>query len=167
MEISAAMVKALREATGAGVMDCKRALAEAGGDVAVAKEILRKQGMAIAEKKVSRVASQGLVESYLHAGGRIGAMVEINCETDFVARTPEFKDLAHNLAMQVAATGPLFVRQEEMPAENDLVPEEACLLLQSYIKSPDKKVQDIVMEAIAKTGENIVVRRFCRFELGG
>ena len=166
MEVSVAEVKALREKTGAGVMACRNALVEAEGDMDKAAEILRQSGLAQAKKKASRVASQGLVETYVHAGGRIGAMVEVNCETDFVARTDQFKELAHNLAMQVAAIAPAYVSAEETPSDLELDPKEACLLLQPFIRDPDKSVQDIIDEVISKVGENIVVRRFARFELG-
>ena len=131
-----------------------------------AEQILLRRGLVKAEEKAGRIASDGLVESYIHHGGRIGAMVELNCETDFVARTEEFKDLAHNIAMQVAATGPRFILQEEIPEGDDSDPEEVCLLHQQYIKQPEKTVKDIITETIAKVGENIRVKRFARFELG-
>ncbi len=166
MEVSAAEVKELREKTGAGVMDCKRALMEAGGDKAKAEELLRQRGLSVAEKKAHRATDQGLVECYIHAGGRIGAMVEVDCETDFVTRTPDFKTLARDLAMQVAATGPLSVSEDDLPAGAEGEPEESCLLRQAYIRDPGRTVQDIVNDVIAKTGENIRVRRFARFELG-
>ncbi|MBI4302578.1 MAG: translation elongation factor Ts [Chloroflexi bacterium] len=165
MQISTADIKALREATGAGVMDCKRALTEAEGDVEKAKELLRQTGLAFAEKKAHRVASQGLIGAYLHAGGRIGAMVEVNCETDFVARTPEFQTLAHDLAMQVAATNPLCLDDEDM-STSGVNPEEVCLLRQPFIKDPGKTVRDVVSETMAKVGENVRVKRFVRFEVG-
>ncbi|MDI6858682.1 MAG: translation elongation factor Ts [Dehalococcoidia bacterium] len=164
--VSAADVKALREKTGAGVMECKKALTEAGGDQEKAIAILRERGLSVAERKAHRVTGQGLVECYIHAGGRIGAMVEVNCETDFVARTDDFKTLARDLAMQVAAQAPLAVTEEDLPTEADSPLEEACLLLQPFIRDPSRKVQDIVNDVIAKTGENIRVRRFARFELG-
>ncbi len=165
VEISAAAVKALREETDAGVMECRRALEEAGGDLEKAKDILRQSGLARAEKRTGRLARQGLVDTYLHAGGRIGAIVEVNCETDFVARTDAFRDLAHNIAMQVAATNPKYLSPEDVgPGEN--VDEAEYLLLQPFIKDPSKSVKDIVTEVIAKTGENVQVRRFARFELG-
>ncbi|MBI2909447.1 MAG: translation elongation factor Ts [Chloroflexi bacterium] len=164
MPVTAADVKGLREKTGAGVMECKGALEEAQGNVDKAIEILKQRGLARAEKKAGRVASQGLVECYIHAGGRIGALVEVNCETDFVARTDQFKELAHSLAMQVAATAPCCVSADEMPAEGD--PAEMCLLAQPFIKDPSMTVQDLIKSAIASTGENIKVRRFARFELG-
>ena len=166
MEVTAAQVKELREMTNAGVMDCKRALAETGGDMAKAAAILRQRGLSVAEKKAHRTTEQGLVECYIHAGGRIGALVEVNCETDFVARTPDFKTLARDLAMQVAATGPRFISEEEMPPDTNGTPEELCLLRQGYIRDTGRTVQDIINDVIAKTGENIKVRRFARFELG-
>ena len=166
MEVSVAEVKALREKTGAGVMACRNALLEANGNMDTATEILRQRGLAQAKKKASRVASQGLVETYVHAGGRIGAMVEVNCETDFVARTDQFKELAHNLAMQVAAIAPTYVSADQIPPGQEVDPKEACLLQQPFIRDPDKSVQDIVDETIAKVSENVVVRRFARFELG-
>jgi elongation factor Ts len=152
--------------TGAGVMDCKKALTEAGGDKAKAVELLRQRGMSVAEKKSHRSTEQGLVECYIHAGGRIGAMVEVDCETDFVARTSDFKTLARDLAMQVAATGPLSVSEDDLPAGAEGTPEELCLLRQAYIRDPGRTVLDIVNDVIAKTGENVRVRRFARFELG-
>jgi len=166
LNISAAAVKALREKTGAGVMDCKRALMEADGDMEAATEVLRKQGLASAEKRMNRVASQGLIDAYIHAGGRIGAMVEVNCETDFVARTDLFREFVHDVAMQVAATGPLYVSQQEIPEGAEVNPKEACLLLQPFIKDPGKTIDDLLRETIAKTGEAIRIRRFARFELG-
>jgi elongation factor Ts len=166
VEVTAQEVKELRELTGAGVMDCKRALQETGGDKDKAVEILRQQGLSAAEKKSHRTTEQGLVECYIHAGGRIGAMVEVNCETDFVARTPDFKALARDLAMQVAATGPLSVSADDLPPDTLGDPKELCLLRQDYIRDPSRTVLDIVNDVIAKTGENVRVRRFARFELG-
>ena len=168
MEISTAVIKELRSQSGAGVMDCRNALVQTNGDMAKALELLKEQGYAKAQKKAARSASQGLVEAYIHTGGRIGAIVEINCETDFVARTNEFKALAHDLAMQVAACSPQFISEKEVPpgADPDLDTRSACLLLQPFIKSPDKTVQDIITEAIARIGENIKVSRFARFGLG-
>jgi elongation factor Ts len=165
MDISAEAIKAVREQISAGIMDCKRALQETGGDITAAADILRERGHTIAKKKESRTADQGLVESYVHTGGRIGAMVEINCESDFVARTPEFKELAHDLAMQVAATNPKFIGTEDVP-EGEESGDEDCLLLQPFIKDPQKRIQDIISENVAKVRENIRVRRFARFELG-
>jgi len=166
LEIKTARVKELREQSGAGVMECRNALLEAEGDIEKAFQILRQRSLLKAEKKRTRSATQGLIEGYLHAGGRIGAMVEVNCETDFVARADEFKELAHHLAMQVAAQAPKFISREEIPEGADVEPEAVCLLLQPYIKNPDQTVQDIITEAIAKVGENIKVSRFVRFELG-
>ncbi|MCJ7831536.1 MAG: translation elongation factor Ts [Dehalococcoidia bacterium] len=166
MNISAADIKELREKTGAGVMDCKKALTEAGGDQAKATAILRERGLSMAERKAHRSTEQGLVECYIHAGGRIGAMVEVNCETDFVARTDDFRALARDLAMQVAATGPLVVSKDELSPNTEGPVEETCLLNQPYIRDPSRTVQDIVNDVIAKTGENVRVRRFARFELG-
>jgi elongation factor Ts len=166
VDIPTSLVKELRERTAAGVLDCKNALEEASGDIDRAIQILKERGAAIAEKKVHRVTSQGLVECYLHAGGRIAAMVEVNCETDFVARTDAFKTLAHDLAMQVAATGPLALDEDDLPADAEGEPENLCLLRQPFIKDPARVVQQVVQDAIATTGENIRVRRFARFELG-
>ena len=166
MEISVDTIKALRSLTGAGVMDCKTALQESSGDMEKAEEVLRKKGMASAKSKASRETNQGLVESYIHSGGRIGALVEANCETDFVARTGEFKELAHSLAMQVAAMAPKYVDSSDMPEGDGENPEEVCLLQQPYIKDPSKTVQDLVNEAVGRLGENVRVRRFMRFSLG-
>jgi len=196
MEISASAVKELRERTGAGMMDCKKALAETSGDVQRAVDYLRQKGLAAAAKKADRVAADGAVGAYIHAGGKIGALVEINCQTDFVARTAEFQALLKDVAMQVAAASPRYVRREEIPTEEldrekeiyrqqalesgkpekivDKIIEgklerfysEVCLVEQSFIKDPDKKVSDVVNNAIACLGENIQVRRFARYRLG-
>lgn len=166
MEISVTAVKELREQCGAGVMECRNALLEAEGNLDRALAILKEKGLAKAKNKADRATGQGLIEAYIHTGGRIGAMIEINCETDFVARTSEFKELAHNLAMQVAAMPPLCISKKEFPKETDMEPEAACLLLQPYIKNPDKTIQDTVTEAVAKVGENIRIKRFVRFEIG-
>ncbi len=166
MDVSVESIKELRERTGAGIMDCKRALQESNGDLARAEEILREQGVASAAKKASRATNQGVVESYIHSGGRIGAIVEVNCETDFVARTPDFKELAHDLAMQVAAMSPLYVDDSEIPDGDEVDPQQACILQQPFIKDPSQTVQDLVNEAISKLGENVRVRRFARFSLG-
>jgi len=147
-------------------MECRNILLETEGDMEKALEILKQRNLLKAEKKKKRLATEGLIESYIHTRGRIGAMVEVNCETDFVARTDEFKELAHHLAMQVAAMAPEFISEEEIPEGNDIEPERACLLLQPFIKNPDTRVQDIINEIIAKVGENIKVSRFVRFELG-
>ena len=164
-EISLDLIKDLRERSGAGVMDCKRALETAGGDIEKAMQVLMEQGIASAAKKAHRVTAQGLVESYVHAG-RIGALIEVNCETDFVARTQEFQTLVHELAMQVCATNPLVVTEEELPEDAVEPAEEAVLLLQPYIRDPSKNVRQLINETIGKTGENIQVKRFSRFELG-
>ena len=196
MEVSASAVKDLREKTGAGMMDCKKALAETGGDVQKAIDYLRQKGLAAAAKKADRVAADGAVGAYVHPGGKIGVLVEINCETDFVARTSEFQSLLKDIAMQVAAANPRYLRREEVPAAEldkekeiyrqqaletgkpekvvDKIVEgklerfysEACLLEQAFIKDPDKKVTDIVNESIGRLGENIQIRRFSRYHLG-
>jgi len=165
-EITTAMVKQLRDQTGAGIMDAKRALEATGGDMAKAAEILKAQGLARAAKKAERVAGQGLIEAYIHAGGRIGAMVEVNCETDFVARTDDFKRLAHDIAMQIAATNPKVIGNEPPGAVEEQVSDEEVLLKQPFIKDPSMTIDDLVKNAIAKLGENIIIRRFARFELG-
>ncbi len=165
MQISTDRVKELREQSGAGIMECRNALLETEGDTEKALEILKQRSLFMAEKKRKRSTSQGLIEAYIHSGGRIGAMVEVNCETDFVARTDEFKELAHNLAMQVAAMSPQFISREKAPEGADIEPQTACLLLQPYIKNTDMAVQDIINETIAKVGENIKVSRFARFAL--
>jgi elongation factor Ts len=189
------MIKELREATAAGVLDCKKALEASGGDAEKAKAYLREKGLDAATKKADREVKEGLIEAYIHAGGRVGALIELNCETDFVARTEEFKELSHDLAMQIVATSPLYLTPENIPpdaleAEKDDYraqardtgkPEpvierivegklqkyyqEVCLLRQPFIKNDELTVQDVLTQAIAKTGENIVVRRFARFEL--
>jgi elongation factor Ts len=194
--ITAEMVKELRERTGVGMMDCKRALAEADGDMDQATKILRTQGLAAAQKRVERAATEGVVEAYIHAGAKLGVVVEVNCETDFVAKTDEFTQLAHDLAMQVAAAAPRYVTRDEIPAdvlerEKEILRAQAanlgkppqvvekivdgrlekffsevCLMDQAFIRDPDVKVADLVRDAIAKIGENIVVRRFARFDLG-
>jgi elongation factor Ts len=195
-EISANVVKELREKTGAGMMDCKRALTEAGGDFVKAEEVLRKKGLAAAAKKAGRIASEGTVASYIHMGGKIGVLVEVNCETDFVARTEGFQGLVKDLAMQIAAAAPQYVRREEVPApvvekeleiaraqareqkKPDAIVEkiatgkvekfykEFVLMEQPFVKDDKKSVGDVVTEAISKIGENIQVRRFARFVLG-
>lgn len=196
MEITAAMVKELRERTGAGMMDCKKALAESDGDAEKAIEYLRVKGLSKAAKKAGRTTSEGLVVSYIHPGNRIGVLLEIGCETDFVARTGEFQEFAQNVAMQIAAAAPLAVSREEIPTElldkerelfrgqalEEGKPEkviekivdgriekfyaESTLLDQIYIKDNDKKVGDLLKETIAALGENIRIARFSRFQLG-
>lgn len=166
MQIPTNSIKKLREQSGAGIMECRNVLLEAEGNMEKATQILKERILYKAEKKKGRIASQGLIEAYIHAGGRIGAMVEINCETDFAARTDVFKQLAHDLAMQVAALPPQFLSSEELPEGADVEAESACLLLQPFIKNTDMTVQDIINEAIVKVGENIRVNRFVRFALG-
>ena len=196
MEVSAAAVKNLREKTGAGMMDCKKALTESGGDLDKAVDYLRQKGLAAATKKASRTASDGAIGAYVHPGGKIGVLVELNCETDFVARTAEFQNLLKDIAMQIAAANPRYIRSEEVPSEHlekereiyrrqalesgkqekvvekivdgkiDRFYSEVCLLEQSFIKNPDQKVADILTEAIARLGENIQVKRFSRYQLG-
>ncbi len=166
MEITTEQVKKLRELTGAGIMDCRNALIKSEGDEAKAVEILKSQDLLRVAKKSHRQASQGLIETYVHTGGRIGAMVELNCETDFVARTADFRELAHNIAMQIAAQEPLCITEEQLPEDADEEPEVACLLKQPYIREPDKTIRDLITETAARVGENIRVSRFARFELG-
>ncbi len=167
MEISTARVKELREQSGAGIMACRQALLEAQGDIEKALELLRQQSLLVAQKKTERAVSQGIIEAYIHGGGRIGAMVEVNCESDFAARTSEFQELAHHLAMQVVAMCPQVISKEEAPEMSEADLQTACLLLQPYIKDPSRTVQEIITETIAKIGENIRISRFARFELGG
>lgn len=194
--VTAEMVKELRERTGVGMMDCKKALVATNGDIEKAIDELRTKGLAKAAKKAGRVASEGVVISYIHGGGRIGVLVEVNCETDFVGKTPEFKQLAYDIAMQIAASNPEFISREEVSAsviehEKEVLraqaleegkPEkvvdkmvegrldkfykERCLLEQPYIKDPDRTVQELIHENIARIGENINIRRFVRYELG-
>jgi elongation factor Ts len=195
-EVSAQLVKELREKTGAGMMDCKKVLAEAGGDFAKAEELLRKKGLAAAAKKSARAATEGAVASYIHMGGKIGVLVEVNCETDFVARTEGFQLLVKDIAMQIAAAAPTWVRRDEVPADvvakeleiakaqmRDQKKPEAilekiatgklekfyemnCLMEQPFVKDDKKRMQDVLTDAVAKIGENIQVRRFARFVLG-
>jgi len=194
--ISSEVVKKLRDKTGAGMMDCKIALTESNGDMDLAIDFLRKKGAAVAAKRADRETNQGVVEAYIHAGGRIGAMVELNCETDFVAKTPGFKQLAHDIAMQVAAMTPQYVSREQIPqvviekeleiykvqAQNEGKPaqfaekisqgrlekffQETVLIEQSFIKDSGKTIKDIIDEETAKVGEKITVRRFLRYHLG-
>jgi len=166
LQITTEQIKELREESKAGVMECRSALIEAEGNKAKALEILQRNGLLKAEKKSGRTAQEGLVYAYIHGGGRIGAMVEVNCETDFVARTPDFQELVKNIAMQVAAMNPQYLSKESCPADEEIDFENACLLLQPYIKDPSRTVQELVTEVISKTGENIVVSRFVRYELG-
>ena len=196
MEVSANMVKELREKTGAGMMDCKKALAETGGDFQKALDFLRQKGLATAAKRAGRVASEGRVGSYIHAGGKIGVMVEVNCETDFVAKTDDFQAFAKDVAMHIAASNPSYVRREEVTAdvldrEKEIYraqardakkPEkvmekivegklekfygEVCLLEQAFVKDPDITIQDLLNGLIGKLGEKIEIRRFTRYQVG-
>jgi elongation factor Ts len=196
MEITASAVKELRERTGAGMMDCKKALTECGGDFEKAIEGLRKKGLADAAKKAARIASEGLVHSYIHGGGRIGVLVEVNCETDFVARTDNFKEFVNNLALHIAAASPRWLDRDSIPAEDlekekrflteqaaesgkpapvvekmvqgrlEKFAKENCLLDQPYVKDPDITVGDYVKKMVSEVGENIRLRRYVRFQLG-
>ena len=167
MKVSPESIKELRERTSAGMLDCKEALVEAHGDIGKAIEVLRERGLSVARKKMERLTTEGIVEAYVHHTGKIGALIELNCESDFVARTEEFRQLAYDIAMQVAATSPRFITTEEIPEkEKDVNPQTDCLVNQPFIKQPEKSVQEIIAETIAKVGENIKVSRFTRFELG-
>ena len=166
MQITTEQIKALRDLTGAGIMDSKKALEEAEGDIEKAESLLKAKGIEKLASKSHRETSEGLIESYVHSGSRIGALVEVNCETDFVSRTPEFKDLAHNLSMQVAAMAPLYKDKSELPADDTSNPEEVCLLQQPFIRDNSRTIQDIVTEVAAKVGENVRIKRFARFSLG-
>ncbi len=196
MEITTEMVKELREATGAGVLDCRNVLKTSGGDFDKAVTLLREKGLAAAAKKASREANEGLIGHYVHQGAKVAALIEVNCETDFVARTPQFQELVHNLAMQVVASRPQYLAPADVPADvlaqekeiyrkqlaDEKKPEhileriiegkmqkfyeEACLLEQSFIKDPSLKIKDLLVEQIAKLGENIQIRRFACFEIG-
>jgi elongation factor Ts len=166
LKISTESVKELREQSGAGIMACRNALLETEGDMEKALQILKERSLFIAEKKKERTVSQGLIEAYIHAGGRIGAMVEVNCETDFAAQTDEFKELAHNLSMQVAAMAPRYISLKDIPEGVDIEEAQAdCLLLQPFIKDPNMTIQDIINETISKVRENIRVNRIARFAL--
>jgi elongation factor Ts len=166
MKISIETVKELRNRTNVGIADCNKALLEVDGDIEKAIEFLKQRGAAIAETKKDAAVTEGLIEAYVHHTRRIGSLVEVNCETDFVARTPEFRELAHDLAMQIAASCPQFITSEEMPSEAEADPQTVCLLNQPFIKDPTRTVQEVIAETIAKVGENIRVRRFARFQLG-
>jgi elongation factor Ts len=166
MEISASQVKELRDKSGAGIMECRTALLQNQGSFEKALETLKANSINKVQKKSQRAVNQGAVMNYIHTGGRIGAMVELNCETDFVARNEIFKELGHNIAMQIAAQEPICISEDKMPKDGELAPAVVCLLLQPYIKNPELTIQDLINEAIAKTGENIKVNRFARFELG-
>jgi len=196
MEISAALVKELREKTGAGMMDCKKALLDSVGDMEKAIDYLRQKGLALASRKESRTAAEGLVGSYIHGGGKIGVLVELNCETDFVARTPEFQGLLKDVAMQIAAANPRYIRREDVPADElererqiyhqqaiesgkpekivgkimdgkmERFYSEVCLLEQEFIKDPDRQVGDLIKDVVARLGENVQVKRFTRYHIG-
>ncbi len=177
MSVEAARVKELRERTGAGVLACREALASAHGDVEKAIRYLREKGLAAAAKKADRVVNDGIIHAYIHPGGRLGVLVEVNCETDFVARTDDFKALAHQIALQIAGTDPppRYVSRAEIPAEEaaqragglDAYAAQTCLLEQPFVKDTSVRIQDLLTETIAKVGEHIAIRRFCRFQLGG
>jgi len=194
--VTAQMVKELRETTGAGMMDCIKALVETNGNIDKAIDYLREKGLSAAAKKSGRIAAEGIVESYIHGGGKIGVLIEVNCETDFVAKTSEFRAFVRDLALQIAATNPMYLCKQDVPMEilnhekailraqalNEGKPEkivdkmvegrvekyykDSCLLEQTFIKDPDKTVTDIITEQIGKIGENIVVRRFTRYQMG-
>lgn len=196
MTVSTSLIKELREKTGVGIMDCKEALEECDGDINKSVDYLRKKGIATAKKRGGRITSQGQVQSYIHAGGKIGVLVEVNCETDFTGKTPEFSDFVRDLAMHIAATNPISIDQEGVPSdilakEKEIYisqaketgkPEkviekivegklkkfyaESCLLQQSFVKNPDITIQDLLNEMMAKTGENMVINRFVRYQLG-
>lgn len=195
-DISAAMVKELREKSGAGIMDCKEALSECDGDMEKAVDFLRKKGLATAAKRAGRATSEGTIQSYIHMGGKIGVMVEVDCETDFVAKTDDFVDFAKNLAMHITATSPVGITSEDVPEaiihrEKEIYRDQAlemgkpekmidkivegklnkffkdsCLMNQQYVKDPDKTISDYLNEVIAKTGEKITIKRFARFQVG-
>ena len=195
-EVNLELIKQLRERTAAGFMDCKKALEEAKGDIEKAIDILRKKGLAIAAKRAAKEASEGVVTAYIHSNKKIGVLVEVNCETDFVARTSEFQEFAHNLAMQIAATNPVAISRDQVPPEilerekkiyeeqlkeagkpENIIPKilegklekfykENVLLEQPFIKNPELTIQDLLNELITKTGEKIVIKRFCRFQIG-
>ena len=166
MAVSTEDVKKLREETGAGVMDAKRALDETDGNFEKAKAILRERGIAAAAKRAERETGQGVVEAYIHNGGRIGVIVEVQCETDFVARTDTFRQLARDVAMQVAAMNPMALTPEDVPAEHNGTAEENALLTQTFIKDGSRTIQQLVQDVVATTGENVRIARFSRFELG-
>lgn len=196
MKITSQMVKELRDKTSAGMMDCKKALGETEGDMEKAVDLLRKKGLAVAAKRAGRATSEGVVETYIHAGGKLGVMIELNCETDFVAKTDQFRELARDLGMHVAASNPVSVDREGVPAdilarEKDIYVQQAlesgkpenivekivsgkvekylaeiCLLEQKYVKNPDLSIQDLLTDCIGKMGENISIRRFARFQIG-
>ena len=166
MAVSTEAIREVRDRTGAGIMDVKRALEAADGNLEKAEAALREKGIAKAATKTDRTTAEGVIDSYIHAGNRIGALVELNCETDFVGRTPEFVELAHNIAMQVAAMNPVYITREEIPDDEERKPEELCLMDQAFIKDTSKSIGDLVLEVRARVGENVKVSRFIRFGLG-
>lgn len=166
MNIPVEAVKELRQRTGAGIADCKSALEKAGGDIDRACEDLKQRGFATAEKKAHRTTTQGMVESYIHTGKKVGVLLELNCETDFVARTDQFQQLAHDIAMQIAAMSPLYISASDIPAGAEVDPLAACLLQQPFIKDPTRTIEEIIKQTISTVGENIRVRRLVRFEVG-
>lgn len=166
MNMSLDAVKLLRDQTGAGIMDCKKALEDAGGDTDRAIELLLEKGVALAAKKSDRETGQGLVQSYIHQGGKVAALVEVNCETDFVARTDEFQQLVYDIAMQIAAMDPVCVSSDDIPQDTDSLTVGTALMDQDFIKDSSKTVRDLINETVGKVGENIRVRRFVRYALG-
>ncbi|MEW6033837.1 MAG: elongation factor Ts [Chloroflexota bacterium] len=166
MNIPIEAIKELRQRTGAGITDCKSALQKAAGDLDRACEDLKEKGFAIAEKKAHRSTTQGVVESYIHTGKKVGVLLELDCETDFVARTDQFQQLAHDIAMQIAAMSPTYISANDIPAGTGVDPAAACLLQQLFIKDPTKTIEDLIKQGVAAVGENIRVRRFVRFEVG-
>lgn len=166
MDITTAMVKELRELSGAGVMEAKRALDEAAGDMKKAQEIIRERGIAAAAKRSERETSQGVVESYIHAGGRIGVLVEVSCETDFVANTADFRQLAREVAMQIAAMNPAVITPEDRTPDLEGTDAEIVLTAQPFIRDSSRNIGDLVRDTVAKTGENVRIKRFVRYELG-
>jgi len=179
MAVTTEQIKELRAATGAGIMDCRKALEQAGGDMEKAKEFLREKGLATAAKRAEREAQEGVVELYSHGNGRVGVMVEVNCETDFVARSQAFRTFAHEVALQIAAATPLFIKEEDIPGDVleaqrkksvdgqlDKFLNEVCLLRQPYIRDDSLTVQQLLVQHIGAIGENILIRRFARWELG-
>ena len=166
MAFSANDVKTLRELTGAGMLECKKALEASKGDLEKARETLKKKGFSDAAKRADRATAEGVVHAYIHHNNRVGVLVELNCESDFVARTDDFRNLAQQIGLQIAGASPLYVSREEMPAGSTDDPKSICLLLQPFIRDESMTIQDLLTQTISKTGENIRVRRFARFELG-
>ena len=166
MTVNVESIKALRELSGAGVMDCRTALEDSGGDIEEAHKLLRTKGFEAATKRSEKTTNEGIIEAYIHGGGRIGAIVELNCETDFVARTDEFRSLAHDLAMQVAAMSPQYISPDQFGDDDSLTPAQDSLLYQPFIKDQSRTINDLINDARGKIGENIQVKRFVRFALG-